>query len=158
MGFEGSDDVVVAVAIDAGASVVVVVHERMRGKGSGVELDQKRVADPNSTYVMHTLLRGVVRRGTATRLRNYGLGFVAGTVLGIGVAFVVSRGLMPITAFGGATAGHLVGRRVRTPRCSACATVVRANDTTCPSCRAALRGDIASLSERLDAEERLEDA
>ncbi|HEY0159701.1 MAG TPA: PBP1A family penicillin-binding protein [Thermoanaerobaculia bacterium] len=42
------------------------------------EIEEKRVADPNATYVMHTLLRGVVRRGTATRLRRYGLGYVAG--------------------------------------------------------------------------------
>jgi hypothetical protein len=83
---------------------------------------------------------------------------VAGTVIGVGLAFVVSRGLMPITAFGGATAGHLVGRRVRTPRCSACASVVPAGATVCPACGAALRGDIASLSERLDAEEALERA
>src|SRR5690606_16960780 len=34
-----------------------------------------------------------------------GVGFFAGTVLGIGVAFFVSRGLMPFTAFGGATTG-----------------------------------------------------
>lgn len=85
-----------------------------------------------------------------------GLGFVAGTVLGIGVAFAVSRGMMPLTAFGGATVGHLVGRRVRTPRCSACATVVHADAVTCSRCGAALRGDIDSLSERLEAEEQLE--
>jgi penicillin-binding protein 1B len=39
---------------------------------------KKRVADASSAYVMHTLLRGVVRRGTATRLKRYGLGYVAG--------------------------------------------------------------------------------
>ena len=38
----------------------------------------KRVVDAAPAYVMHTLLRGVVRRGTATRLKNYGLGYVAG--------------------------------------------------------------------------------
>ncbi len=38
----------------------------------------KRVIDASSAYVMHTLLRGVVRRGTATRLKRYGLGYVAG--------------------------------------------------------------------------------
>lgn len=85
-----------------------------------------------------------------------GVGFFAGTVLGFGVAFVVSRGMMPITVFGGATAGHLVGRRVRTPRCSACASVVRSDAKTCASCGALLRGDIASLSDRLEAEENLE--
>lgn len=44
----------------------------------GHEVQRKRVADPSSVYVMHTLLRGVVRRGTATRLKRYGLGEVAG--------------------------------------------------------------------------------
>ena len=39
---------------------------------------QKRVADADATYVMHTLLRGVVQRGTASRLKRYGLGYVAG--------------------------------------------------------------------------------
>jgi 1A family penicillin-binding protein len=42
------------------------------------EVKRERVADPNAVYVMHTLLRGVVRRGTATRLKRYGLGDVAG--------------------------------------------------------------------------------
>lgn len=42
------------------------------------ELQKKRVIDAESAYVMHTLLRGVVRRGTATRLRSYGLSSVAG--------------------------------------------------------------------------------
>lgn len=85
-----------------------------------------------------------------------GVGFIAGTLFGMGLAFVVSRGLMPFTTFGGATVGHLVGRRVRTPRCSACATIVRVDAATCWKCGAALRGDIASLGERLEAEERLE--
>ena len=85
-----------------------------------------------------------------------GVGFICGTVVGMGLAFVVSRGLMPITAVGGGTAGHVIGRRVRAPRCSACATLLPPNATTCRKCGAVLRGDIASLSERLDAEERLE--
>jgi len=42
------------------------------------EIQKKRVVDANAAYVMHTLLRGVVRRGTATRLKKYGLGYVAG--------------------------------------------------------------------------------
>ncbi len=41
-------------------------------------VQRKRVVDASSAYVIHTLLRGVVRRGTATRLRGYGLGYVAG--------------------------------------------------------------------------------
>jgi membrane carboxypeptidase/penicillin-binding protein len=42
------------------------------------EVKRKRVAEAGPVYVMHTLLRGVVRRGTATRLKRYDLGFVAG--------------------------------------------------------------------------------
>ncbi len=38
----------------------------------------KRVCDAAPAYVMHTLLRGVVRRGTASRLKRYGLSYVAG--------------------------------------------------------------------------------
>ena len=42
------------------------------------KVEKKRVVDASSAYVVHTLLRGVVRRGTATRLKRYGLGSVAG--------------------------------------------------------------------------------
>jgi len=42
------------------------------------ELEQKRVADAGVAYIVHTLLRGVVQRGTASRLKRYGLGYVAG--------------------------------------------------------------------------------
>lgn len=38
----------------------------------------KRVVDAAPAFVMHSLLRGVVKRGTASRLRRYGLGYVAG--------------------------------------------------------------------------------
>jgi len=50
-------------------------------KGKGLferELKRKRVVDASAAYVVHTLLRGVVRRGTATRLKQYGLGYAAG--------------------------------------------------------------------------------
>lgn len=40
--------------------------------------EEKRVAPADATYVVHTLLRGVVQRGTAFRLKRYGLGYVAG--------------------------------------------------------------------------------
>ena len=42
------------------------------------EIRKKQVVDGSAAYVVHTLLRGVVRRGTATRLKRYGLGYVAG--------------------------------------------------------------------------------
>ncbi|HEY5945882.1 MAG TPA: zinc ribbon domain-containing protein [Kofleriaceae bacterium] len=98
-------------------------------------------------------------RPTAFRWHTHrgGVGFVAGTFLGMGIAFVVSRGMLPITMLGGATAGHVIGRRVRAPRCSACATVLPPGATTCVRCGAVLRGDIAHLGDRLEAEERLED-
>jgi hypothetical protein len=86
-----------------------------------------------------------------------GMGFVAGAVLGVSLGLaVMTRGIMPFTFLGGAT-GHVLGRRLRVPRCSGCATVVRADATACNHCGARLRGDIASLSERLEAEERLEE-
>ncbi len=100
----------------------------------------------------------VVRRN-AFRWRTHrgGVGLIAGTVLGVSLAAIVaSRGMAPGFALGGATVGHVVGRRVRVPRCSACATIVDPDATTCRKCGAALRGDIASLSERLEAEERLD--
>ncbi|MFT3699605.1 MAG: zinc ribbon domain-containing protein [Kofleriaceae bacterium] len=98
-------------------------------------------------------------RKTAFRWRTHrgGVGLIAGAAIGVGFAmFVASRGASPIFIFSGATGGHIVGRKVRVPRCSACATVVRPNETICPHCNAALRGDISSLSERLEAEERLD--
>jgi penicillin-binding protein 1B len=40
--------------------------------------ETKRVVAADAAYVMHSLLRGVVQRGTASRLRRWGLGYVAG--------------------------------------------------------------------------------
>jgi penicillin-binding protein 1B len=40
--------------------------------------ETKKVVGADSAYVMHTLLRGVVQRGTASRLKRWGLGYVAG--------------------------------------------------------------------------------
>lgn len=42
------------------------------------EVEKKDVAHADAVYVMHTLLRGVVMRGTAARLKRWGLGYVAG--------------------------------------------------------------------------------
>ncbi|HEX5064287.1 MAG TPA: zinc ribbon domain-containing protein [Kofleriaceae bacterium] len=96
---------------------------------------------------------------TAFRWQTHrgGVGFVAGTVMGVGLAFALARGMLPLTLVGGGTLGHLIGRRVRAPRCSACATVLPEGATTCAKCGAVLRGDIANLGDRLEAEERLEE-
>jgi penicillin-binding protein 1B len=42
------------------------------------DLEAKRVVNADAAYVMHTLLRGVVRRGTASRLKRWNLSYVAG--------------------------------------------------------------------------------
>lgn len=89
------------------------------------------------------------------RTTRGGVGFVAGTVLGLGFSLVASRGMMPWFAVGGAGGGHVIGRRVRVTRCSACATILPENATTCRKCGAVMRGDISHLSERLDAEDKL---
>jgi hypothetical protein len=87
-----------------------------------------------------------------------GVGLIGGTLIGLGFAgAIASRQLLPLCLLGGATTGHIVGRRIGVPRCSACASVVPRDATVCGRCRAQLRGDIATLAERLDAEEKLED-
>ena len=100
-------------------------------------------------------------RKTAFRWRTHrgGVGFVAGAVIGVGMAtMIASQQASPLIAIGGAGLGHLLGRRVRVPRCSGCASVVDATATTCGHCGAVLRGDIARLGDRLEAEERISDA
>jgi len=42
------------------------------------DIESEKVIDAAPAYVMHSLLRGVVRHGTASRLRSYGLSQVAG--------------------------------------------------------------------------------
>ncbi|MGE5183523.1 MAG: zinc ribbon domain-containing protein [Acidobacteriota bacterium] len=87
-----------------------------------------------------------------------GVGVLAGLAIGAGVAVAIAtRDASVLAVLGGAAAGHVIGRRVDVPRCSACATVVAADATTCRSCGALLRGDIARLADRLEAEERLDD-
>ncbi len=98
-------------------------------------------------------------RKTAFRWRTHrgGVGFMCGAVLGVGVAVAAaSSSITPLLVFGVAGGGHVLGRRIRVMRCSACASVVDAAATVCGSCGASLRGDIAQLADRLEAEERLE--
>ncbi|MGE0869067.1 MAG: hypothetical protein AB7P03_10900 [Kofleriaceae bacterium] len=87
-----------------------------------------------------------------------GVGMIAGAVVGVVVAMLAAEAMMPILAIGSSFAGLVIGRFVRTPRCSACASVNAADANQCNKCRAVFRGEIASLSDRLEAEERLEDA
>jgi hypothetical protein len=128
------------------------------GIAADVATTSRTAPEPFTDLETDEELDQVVRKN-AFRWRTHrgGVGLIAGTVFGVSVAmFVASRGMVPWAVVGGATGGHVLGRRVRVPRCSACATVVPDDAAQCPHCGALLRGEIASLSERLDAEEQLE--
>ena len=58
--------------------LISAVRNRDGGTLFSEKPPQKRVCDADVAYVMHSLLRGVVRRGTASRLKRYGLAYVAG--------------------------------------------------------------------------------
>lgn len=99
-------------------------------------------------------------RKNAFRWRTHrgGVGFVAGAVLGVGVSMALATQSATLwLVFGAAASGHVVGRRVRVPRCSGCASVVPETSMHCGTCGAALRGDIDKLADRLEAEDRLDD-
>src|SRR6202042_3629996 len=77
------------------------------------------------------------------RTNRGGVGALAGTVLGVGASMLIaSRSLSPWHVVGAAASGHLFGRRVRVPRCTACSSVVGATAESCGHCGAKLRGDI----------------
>ena len=98
---------------------------------------------------------------TAFRWRTHraGTGFLVGSVLGVGLAALapvrggISIGIAAASIIGGFGAG----RRVRVARCSRCLAQVAPERATCSRCGAALRGDIAHLNDRLEAEEALEE-
>jgi hypothetical protein len=92
------------------------------------------------------------------RTSRGGVGLVAGTLLGLGASIATDAALMPWLVIAGAVGGHLFGRQIRVPRCSACATVLKGLAPRCTACGAVMRGDIAHLSDRLAAEEQLQDA
>jgi len=58
--------------------LLTAVRDREGKQLFAQDAESKKVADAAPVYVMHTLLRGVVQRGTASRLKRYGLGYVAG--------------------------------------------------------------------------------
>jgi len=128
------------------------------GIAADVVATQRSAPEPFTDLEADEELAQVVRKN-AFRWRTHrgGVGLIAGTVFGVSVAmFVASRGMLPWAAMGGATGGHVLGRRIRVPRCSACASVIPDDAAQCPHCGALLRGEIASLSDRLEAEEALE--
>ncbi len=115
-----------------------------------IERLAEAAGEPGST-------RGGDGRANAFRYRSHrgGIGLVAGTMLGVGVTVMVAT-RVPLFVLAGAS-GHVVGRRIRVYRCTACVAIVPENAATCPKCGAALRGDIAHPSDRLDAEDGLDD-
>ncbi|MBX3159910.1 MAG: hypothetical protein KF773_28335 [Deltaproteobacteria bacterium] len=86
--------------------------------------------------------------------KRIGLGAMLGMVGGA-LMFLVAPELGLAGMFAGGLVGAARGRTVIATRCSACATVVGRAAQTCRKCGALLRGDIQSLSERLEAEERV---
>jgi len=99
-------------------------------------------------------------RHTAQGLRNAfryrshrgGIGLVAGTMLGVGVTVMMAT-RVPVFVLAGAS-GHVVGRRIRVCRCTACVSIVPDGAPSCRSCGARLHGDLADRADRLEAEER----
>ena len=91
----------------------------------------------------------------AFRYRSHrgGIGLVAGTMLGVGVTVMMAT-RVPLFVLAGAS-GHVVGRRIRVCRCTACVSIVPDGAPSCRSCGAKLRGDIADPADRLEAEEEL---
>lgn len=84
------------------------------------------------------------------------VGFMVGCLGALAITLLIPRQPVLIWLAGCGLVGHLVGRRIRVARCSACATVVPPKTQRCHKCGATFHGDITSLSQRLEAEERLE--
>jgi hypothetical protein len=105
-------------------------------------LDAREARSAKNAFRWHT------HRGGMGLLLGLGTGFGAAVVMHTPQAF----GLMLL----GGGIGTAIGRFMNVPRCSACATTVRADSTHCRKCGARFRGDIQSLNQRLEEEERLE--
>lgn len=92
------------------------------------------------------------------RSNRGGVGFLAGFALGGAtvVALALPGVAAPLIVVAGAGIGHVAGRRIPVARCSACVTTLPSEASACAHCGAVMRGDIARLADRLDAEEQLE--
>jgi hypothetical protein len=125
---------------------------------NGVSTNQRPAAVPfaDPPEVEERSVRGRV----AFRWRSHrgGVGFLAGLALGGAtvVALALPEVATPLVVVAGAGIGHVAGRRLPVARCSACVTTLRGEAMVCPRCGAAMRGDIARLADRLEAEEQLE--
>jgi hypothetical protein len=104
----------------------------------------------------------VGRRAFRWHMHRGLFGSAIGLAIAIGATIAISTAApmfepMVVCLIGGSVAGHLIGRRVRIARCSACVTMVPLRAERCSKCGATFHGDITSLSQRLEAEERLDE-
>lgn len=87
-------------------------------------------------------------------------GALVGGVLGVGaVVVLMTLGVMrPAVAGLGAVIGYAIGRRIRRVQCSdpACEHIIGDDDEHCPGCGGFVAGQIASVNERLAAEDTYE--
>jgi len=117
--------------------------------------DRGEVVPPTDVEASALPARKHAFRWQSTRGR---LGALTGMLLGAGIAIAAAAPearLWLVIAGGGS--GHVIGRRVRVARCSACVTVLASpHAEACRRCGATMRGDIAQLADRLEAEEQLE--
>jgi len=92
------------------------------------------------------------------RSNRGGIGFLAGLALGgaTAVALAMPGVAAPLVVVAGAGIGHVAGRRIPVARCSACVRTLPMASSSCVHCGAAMRGDIARLADRLEAEEQLD--
>ncbi|MDQ3334265.1 MAG: hypothetical protein M4D80_03825 [Myxococcota bacterium] len=100
----------------------------------------------------------VKRNGFRWETHRGGVGMIAGLALGLGIAIAAAPSQVAFwsISIGGVGVGSVLGRRIQAVRCSNCATVIGANAQSCRKCGSAMRGNIKRLSDRLEAEERLE--
>jgi hypothetical protein len=98
------------------------------------------------------------RTGFRWETHRGGVGMIAGLALGVGIAIATATTQFVFwsVSVAGVGVGSIVGRKIRVVRCSNCATVIGVGAQSCRKCGSIMRGDIARLSDRLDAEERLE--
>jgi hypothetical protein len=100
----------------------------------------------------------VKRNGFRWETNRGGVGMIAGLALGLGIAIAAAPSQVAFwsISIGGVGAGSVLGRRMQAVRCSNCATVIGAGAQSCTKCGSVMRGNIKRLSDRLEAEERLE--
>lgn len=101
----------------------------------------------------------VKRNGFRWATNRTGIGMMAGLAVGVGLAVAAAPSQLAFWSISlvGVGAGSVLGQRVRVIRCSNCATVIGDGAPSCRKCGSTMRGDIARLADRLEAEERLED-